>query len=168
VPIWLVEISMPLPFSVSRDAMEPTIVTSSPSRIHTVPRPITTSQWNRDHGSRSSRPGTRVSIVSIRTSLIAPAFPRHAAAKHGYPRDMVACRVFGHRWRFASDGEVMRWECARDCGASGSKRYPTAEQAARYARAFDREDTADIGRRPLLSLLPLALSRRLSRRDRSP
>ena len=48
---------MPLPGSVRRDAIEPTIVTSSPSRIHTVPRPMTTSQWNRDHGSRSRRAG---------------------------------------------------------------------------------------------------------------
>jgi hypothetical protein len=74
----------------------------------------------------------------------------------------------GHRMRFTSDGEVMRWACARGCGAAGSKRYPTAEAAARYARAFDREDVADVGRRPLLSLLPLALSRRASRPDRTP
>jgi hypothetical protein len=33
---------MPLPFSVSRSAMLSTIVTASPSRIQTVPRPITT------------------------------------------------------------------------------------------------------------------------------
>jgi hypothetical protein len=34
-----------------------------------------------------------------------------------------------------------------------------------YARAFDREDRDDLGRRPLLSLLPLGLARR-ARRDR--
>jgi hypothetical protein len=61
----------------------------------------------------------------------------------------------------------MRWDCARGCGAAGSKRYPSAAQAARYAAAFDREDAEDLGRRPLLSLLPLGLSRR-ARRDRSP
>ena len=77
---------------------------------------------------------------------------------------MVACRVFGHRWRFSADGPVMRWECGRGCGASGSKRYPSAEQAARYARAFDREDAEDLGRRPTLSLLPLWLARRAGRR----
>src|ERR671915_230732 len=54
---------MPLPSSVRRAAIEPTIVTSRPSRIQTVPRPITTSQWKRDHGSRSKRAGTRVSTV---------------------------------------------------------------------------------------------------------
>ena len=61
----------------------------------------------------------------------------------------------------------MSWECARGCGAAGSKRYPSAAQAARYAAGFDREDAEDLGRRPLLSLLPLGLSRR-ARRDRRP
>jgi hypothetical protein len=79
----------------------------------------------------------------------------------------LACRVFGHRWRFFSDGPELRWDCARGCGASGSKRYPSAADAARYAAAFDREDADALGRRPLLSLLPLALSRRATR-DRSP
>ena len=35
------------------------IVTSSPSRIQTIPSPITTRQWKLDHGSRSSRAGIR-------------------------------------------------------------------------------------------------------------
>jgi hypothetical protein len=43
--------------------MAPTMVTSSPSRIQTVPRPITTIQCQRDQGSRSSRPGILVSMV---------------------------------------------------------------------------------------------------------
>ena len=59
----------------------------------------------------------------------------------------------------------MRWTCARGCGAGGEKRYESAQHAARYARAFDREDRDDLGRRPLLSLLPLGLARR-ARRDR--
>lgn len=49
----------------------------------------------------------------------------------------------------------MRWRCARGCGAKGSKRYPTAEDAALYARAFDREDPEDLGRRAPLGLFPL-------------
>jgi hypothetical protein len=80
---------------------------------------------------------------------------------------VLACRVTGHRFRFSSDGPVMRWECQRGCGAAGSKRYPSAADATRYAAAFDREDADDVGRRPLLSLLPLALSRR-ARRGRTP
>ena len=79
---------------------------------------------------------------------------------------MLACRVFGHRWRFRAEGPTMHWDCERGCGAVGSKRYPSAADAARYAAGFDCRDTDDLGRRPLLSLLPLALSRR-ARRDRS-
>ena len=61
----------------------------------------------------------------------------------------------------------MRWECQRGCGASGSKRYPAAEHAERYARAFDREDREDLGRRaPLVGLLPLRIARALRRHGR--
>ena len=51
----------------------------------------------------------------------------------------------------------MRWECARGCGMAGSKRYPTAEHAGRFAAALNRVDRAALGRRPRLSLMPLAL-----------
>ena len=77
---------------------------------------------------------------------------------------MLACRVMGHRWRFSSAGTEMRWACGRGCGAGGSKRYGTAEEASRYARAFDREDTQDLGKRPTLSMLPLWLARRAARK----
>jgi hypothetical protein len=77
---------------------------------------------------------------------------------------VLACRVLGHRWRFSADGATMRWACTRGCGAAGEKRYESAERAARYARSLDREDRDDLGRRPLLSLLPLGLARR-ARRD---
>ena len=53
----------------------------------------------------------------------------------------------------------MRWECER-CGFAGGKRYPTAADAARYARALDQEDRDAIGHRTPLSLLPLRLGRR--------
>jgi hypothetical protein len=76
---------------------------------------------------------------------------------------MLTCRLLGHRWRFTAEGETMRWACARDCGAGGEKRYDTPERAERFARAFDREDRDDMGRRPLLSLLPLGLARRARR-----
>jgi hypothetical protein len=73
---------------------------------------------------------------------------------------MDRCRLLGHRFRFSAEGETMRWECERGCGAGGSKRYAAAEDAARYARAFDRGDEASAGRRSLLSLLPLRIFRR--------
>jgi hypothetical protein len=82
---------------------------------------------------------------------------------------LLRCRVLGHRFRFTGDGAAMRWHCERGCGAGGEKRYSTAEDAARYAAAFDREDRDDIGRRaPLVALFPLRLLRALrERRDRS-
>ncbi len=50
----------------------------------------------------------------------------------------------------------MRWECQRDCGSSGEKRYGSAADARRYARNLDVEDRSDIGRRaPLLGMFPL-------------
>jgi hypothetical protein len=72
----------------------------------------------------------------------------------------LRCRLLGHRFRFRSDGTTMRWACERGCGAAGEKRYPTAAVAARNARAFDREDRRDVGRRAPLGMLPLRLLHR--------
>lgn len=63
----------------------------------------------------------------------------------------------------------MRWRCERRCGVADEKAYSSARDAARYARAFDREDRDDLGRRaPLIGMLPLRIWRRLSGRDRPP
>jgi hypothetical protein len=78
---------------------------------------------------------------------------------------VIACRLLGHRLTFWADGEVMRWECDRDCGFGGEKAYPTAADAQRYARAFERRDSDDLGRRPALSLLPLWLARKAGGRS---
>jgi hypothetical protein len=67
---------------------------------------------------------------------------------------MLACRVFGHDFQFSAEDATMRWACSRGCGEGGSKTYPTAEDAALYARAFDRRDREDLGRRAPLSLFP--------------
>jgi hypothetical protein len=75
------------------------------------------------------------------------------------------CAVLGHRFRFTSEGVTLRWVCARGCGAGGDKRYPTAADAARYARAFDREDRHELGRRaPLVGLFPLRIFHALRKR----
>ena len=75
---------------------------------------------------------------------------------------MLRCRVLGHRYRFRADGPTMRWACARGCGTAGEKRYGSARDAARYARALDGEDRDDLGRRaPLIGLLPLRIARGL-------
>jgi hypothetical protein len=73
---------------------------------------------------------------------------------------MLRCGIFGHRYRFTRHGDTMSWTCER-CGAlGGSKQYASAEEAARFARAFDREDRDDLGHRaPLIGLLPLRVWR---------
>jgi Prophage protein (DUF1660) len=78
---------------------------------------------------------------------------------------VLACRVFGHRYRFAADGSTMTWTCARCGHLGGEKSYGSPAEAKQYAAALDREDREDLGRRaPLVGLLPLRLWR--SWRDR--
>ena len=81
----------------------------------------------------------------------------------------LGCRMFGHRPAFRADGRVMRWECDRGCGRQrGSKQYPTAEEAERYVTAFNRRDSADLGKRaPLIGLLPLRLRRMMKSGQRT-
>jgi hypothetical protein len=80
---------------------------------------------------------------------------------------MTRCGLLGHRYRFFAEGEVMRWQCERGCGAGGAKRYASAQDARRYARAFDREDRDDLGRRaPFLGMFPLRLVRMARDRER--
>jgi hypothetical protein len=81
---------------------------------------------------------------------------------------MLRCRLLGHRFRFTSDGgATMSWSCARGCGAGGTKRYPSAHEAQRYATALDREDVEDLGRRaPPFALFPLRIARLVRRRGR--
>jgi hypothetical protein len=71
----------------------------------------------------------------------------------------LACTLLGHRPRFEAQGTTLQWRCARGCGAHASRTYASAQEAARYARALDREDREDLGRRPLLSLMALKLAR---------
>src|ERR1043166_693115 len=63
---------MPLPGWESWPDMFPTIVTSSPSRIQTVPRPMMIIQCHRDHGSRSNRAGILVVTVPVCTLFTLP------------------------------------------------------------------------------------------------
>ena len=79
---------------------------------------------------------------------------------------MLACRILGHRFRFRADGRSMRWECARGCGAGGSKEYASAEDARRYALGLERDAVADRGP-PLIAALPLRLVRRARARHRA-
>jgi hypothetical protein len=76
---------------------------------------------------------------------------------------MLRCSLLGHRFRFTSDGDTMRWRCERGCGMEAEKRYSSAADAARYAGAFDRDDSGELGRRAPLGLFPLRLLRALRR-----
>jgi hypothetical protein len=79
---------------------------------------------------------------------------------------MLRCRILGHRYRFWTEGADMRWECQRDCDAGGQKTYDSPAQARRYARAFDREDRDQLGRRaPMLGMFPLRLWYKLRERS---
>lgn len=82
---------------------------------------------------------------------------------------MLRCRVMGHRHRFHASGRTLSWACARGCGAGGSKEYPSATDAARYARALDREDrTSSGGHAPPLGMFPLWIVRAIrARRERT-
>jgi hypothetical protein len=78
----------------------------------------------------------------------------------------LTCRLLGHRFRFQSEGATMRWACERDgCDAGGTKRYESAERAAKFAAAFDVEDRHELGRRAPFGLLALRLWRAWRRRD---
>ena len=71
------ELLRPRPVSAGLRAsdIEPTMVTSSPSRIHTVPSPTTIIQCQRAHGSRSIRAGMSVVMRPVSTDIVAPPRP---------------------------------------------------------------------------------------------
>ncbi len=61
----------------------------------------------------------------------------------------------------------MRWTCARGCGAGRAEGDASADEAARYAAAFDREDRDEVGRRaPFLGMFPLRMWWTLRKRIR--
>ena len=74
MPTSALESPRPVPSGLRAADIDPTMVTSSPSRIQTVPRPMTTIQCHRAHGSRSIRAGMSVVMVPVST----PAMSRDA------------------------------------------------------------------------------------------
>jgi hypothetical protein len=79
---------------------------------------------------------------------------------------MLRCRLLGHRYRFVADGDELRWHCERCLAPGGSRSYPSAALAERYARGLSRDDRADLGRRaPPFGLAPLRLLRRRKQRS---
>jgi hypothetical protein len=74
---------------------------------------------------------------------------------------MLACRLTGHRVRFAAEGNVLRWRCERGCGFGGEKTYDSPERARRYAEAFENGEKGTPGR------FPIPIPRSLLRKSRS-
>lgn len=119
--------------------------------------------------ARTPKSSSAMRVGCRSRSSTAASSRRHSL--RGSPRmafaDGVRCRPIAHRLRFWSDGGTMRRKCRCGCGAGGSQRYAPEQDAARYTRAFDREERDDFGKRtPLLGLVPLRLARALSRRRR--
>ena len=86
--------------------------------------------------------------------------------RSGHSTRVIACRVFGHDFVFATDGVTMHWSCARGCGAGGAKVYAVEADARRYAEAFNAERERPVGHRgPLIALFPLRMFQRLKRRS---
>ncbi len=119
-----------------------------------MPAPVKNRQRKKNHAVHEAAVASVARMY--RPSVIRKSFfrPKRCA----YARFVGRCRLLGHRFRFRAEGTTMRWECERGCGAGGLKEYATADEASRYAAAFDREDSAELGRRaPLLGMFPLRL-----------
>src|SRR5271157_75192 len=109
----------PAPGSEMRPEIAPTIVTSSPSRIQTIPRPMITRQWNEDQGRRSRRAGMSVSIACseeeeeeeaaprdlptaelyVPVLILAAHFPEPPIRKHGTVSRTFGGGCIGRAWR---------------------------------------------------------------------
>ncbi len=118
--------------------------------------PITTLQWNRDQGSRSSRAGIWVWIVQgLRRRR-----PRCSRGARRYARLMLLCRLFGHRFRFAGGGGDDA--LALPARLRSRRRQALRERPGRQPLrpSLRQGDRDDLGRRaPLVGLLPLRLAR---------
>ncbi len=111
----------------------------------------------------------------MRHQPLLPRSPNHGlqpmvdTAQHSEgPTSGWACKVFGHDMTFQAEDRSMRWSCTRGCEAGGAKEYPTSEEAAHFAAAFDKRENRDLGKRaPLIGLLPLRLWHRLHNNQRA-
>ena len=95
----------------------PTIVTSRPSRIQTVPSPISTIQCQRAHGSRSSRAGIFVSMMrpSVMDSVTCRSPSWIATA---------ACSLSGRRGETRASGRASDRGPRARCPAASFARAP--------------------------------------------
>ena len=137
----------------SASLIDPTIVTSSPSRIHTVPRPITTIQCHRAHGRRSSRAG--MSVVMRPVSTVSDMGPPEVSPRP-YPNGAPGNdRPQGSRARTTSsrtpsgsepESRTAEWNCLTEkpepwrCSASARIRW-ISRRPTMYDVAWPGETT---------------------------
>src|SRR3954452_5413684 len=108
-------VSPSVSFDVSAPAIDPTSVTSNPSRIHVIPRATTTIQCHRLHGSRSSRAGMSVFTVSP-VPPVTPSLPALASAVLTAPPLWLVSRVLpGETMGHAQRVRALLL-ASRDCG----------------------------------------------------
>jgi hypothetical protein len=79
----------------------------------------------------------------------------------------VRCAALGHSPEFEARGGVLLWRCRR-CGEPlGEKDYGDPDRARRYATAFGRRESDQLGRNaPLVGLFPLRIAHALRSRRR--
>src|SRR5687767_13631849 len=158
------KLSRPSPVfgSASASDIEPTIVTSSPSRIHTVPRPTTMSQWKRLQGSRSMRAGMSVVIRPVSTpdatsssscpdrdELFAAGAGQLFDARSGCAVRGPPLRVNGSIGPGTGSGAAPAADPAGERRVAAQHRQPVAPVAAalpeRAAAVLDRQDLVAVG-----------------------
>src|SRR3954452_4487288 len=120
-PTWLSVIAIPLPFWVGGLAIAPTIVTSRPSRIQTVPSPTTTSQCQRDppeavHPRRDLRLGRAQLDVGGHHALLCRTAPHYPVVRTRTRRSVR--RIVRDAWQGSR-------ACRRSSPASRGCRSPS-------------------------------------------
>src|SRR6202042_693237 len=106
------EMLMPLPLAEIAPAIEPTIVTSRPSRIQTVPSPTRIRQCQLAHGSLSKRAGMLVSIVPsswllVERVAVASAITSSRSSAR-YPGPTPSRERSVEPWRGGHDADARR------------------------------------------------------------
>jgi hypothetical protein len=90
---------------------------------------------------------------------------RASGRSPGMSKKPLACRVFGHRWRFRRDGATLSWSCGRGCDVGGARTYESAAEAEGYLRHFDRAPGPPTS---FIAAIGGTVERRAQRRDQRP
>jgi hypothetical protein len=64
---------------------------------------------------------------------------RRVRGRTTFAPQTLTCRVFGCRFRFATEDRVLHWWCQRGCPSGGTKEYPSRAEAEQMAATLDQE-----------------------------